>query len=174
MSHFTATQNALTQPLPAQLDGRTVVIFGGTSGIGLAAATQAKAAGAFVTVIGSNAERAEQAALEHGLAGWRVADVTHSEAIYTALADIPHVDHLVLLAGTFVGGKVLDAEIDHLRRAFEERMWASCTPFARSGIVCPRTAPSPLSLAAWPTGPMRTALLCSLLLRPRWKHWHVA
>ncbi|WP_123487495.1 SDR family NAD(P)-dependent oxidoreductase, partial [Pseudomonas brassicacearum] len=114
-----------TQPLPAQPAGRTVVIFAGTSGIVLADATQARSAGAFVTVFGSNAERAEQAALEHGLAGWRVADVTHSEAIYSALADIPHVDHLVLLAGTFVGGKVLDAEIDHLRRAFEERMWAS-------------------------------------------------
>jgi NAD(P)-dependent dehydrogenase (short-subunit alcohol dehydrogenase family) len=125
MSHSTATQNPLTQALPAQLEGRTVVIFGGTSGIGLAAAIQAKAAGALVTVIGSNAERAEQAATEHGLAGWRAADVTQSEAIYAALADIPHVDHLVLLAGTFVAGKVLDAEIDHLRRAFEERMWAS-------------------------------------------------
>ena len=117
--------HSFAQPLPAQLQDRTVVIFGGTSGIGLAAAIQAKAAGASVIVIGSNAERAEQAALEHGLAGWRAADVTQSEAIYAALADIPHVDHLVLFAGTFVAGKVLDAEIDYLRRAFEERMWAS-------------------------------------------------
>ncbi|MHC8294501.1 MULTISPECIES: hypothetical protein [unclassified Pseudomonas] len=35
------------------------------------------------------------------------------------------MDHLVLLAGTFVAGKVLDAEINYLRRAFEERIWAS-------------------------------------------------
>lgn len=56
-----------------------VMIFGGTSGIGLAAAIQAKAAGASVTVIGSNAERAEQAATEHGLAGWRAADVTDGD-----------------------------------------------------------------------------------------------
>lgn len=125
MSHSTVTQAAFTQQLPAQLEGRAVVIVGGTSGIGLAAAIQATAAGASVTVIGSNAERAEQAALEHGLAGWRAADVTHSEAIYAALADVPHVDHLVLFAGTFVAGKVLDAEIDYLRRAFEERIWAS-------------------------------------------------
>ncbi len=125
MSHSTVIQTAFSQPLPAQLEGQTVVIFGGTSGIGLAAAIQAKAAGASVTVIGSNAVRAEQAAVEHGLAGWRAADVTDSEAIYTALADISHVDHLVLLAGTFVAGKIMDAEIDYLRRAFEERMWAS-------------------------------------------------
>jgi NAD(P)-dependent dehydrogenase (short-subunit alcohol dehydrogenase family) len=53
------------------------------------------------------------------------ADVTNGDAVYAALADIPHVDHLVLLAGTFVAGKVLDAEIDYLRRAFEKRIWAS-------------------------------------------------
>jgi NAD(P)-dependent dehydrogenase (short-subunit alcohol dehydrogenase family) len=121
---MTATA-ALNQALPATLQGRTVVIFGGTSGIGLAAAIQAKADGAQVIVIGSDSTRAERAARDNGLDAWRAADVTDSKALYAALADIPKVDHLVLLAGTYVVGKVLDAEIDHLRRAFEERMWAS-------------------------------------------------
>lgn len=116
---------ALNHTLPTRLQGRTVVIFGGTSGIGLAAAIQAKAEGAHVTVIGSDATRAEQAACDHGLDAWRAADVTDSNAIYAALADIPKVDHLVLLAGTYVVGKVLEAGIDLLRQAFEERMWAS-------------------------------------------------
>src|SRR5476651_2295359 len=91
------TTPALNQALPANLHGRTVVIFGGTSGIGLAAAIQAKADGAHVTVIGSDATRAEQAARHNGLDAWRAADVTDSQAIYAALADIPKVDHLVLL-----------------------------------------------------------------------------
>lgn len=111
--------------LPTNLHGRTVVIFGGTSGIGLATAIQAKAAGAQVTVIGSDATRAEQAARDNGLDAWRATDVTDSDAIHAALADIPNVDHLVLLAGTYVVGKVMDAGIDHLHRAFDERMWAS-------------------------------------------------
>lgn len=42
------------------LAGRTVVIFGGTSGIGLSAAIQAKDAGAKVIVIGFERERAER------------------------------------------------------------------------------------------------------------------
>jgi NAD(P)-dependent dehydrogenase (short-subunit alcohol dehydrogenase family) len=111
--------------LPADLANRTVVIFGGTSGIGLSAAIQAKAAGATVIVIGSDRGRAEQAALDNKLDGWRVADVTRSDAIYEALADIPQVDHLVLLAGSFVAGKVLEADVDYLHRAFDERLWAS-------------------------------------------------
>ncbi|WP_175752629.1 SDR family oxidoreductase [Burkholderia ambifaria] len=107
------------------LDNKSVLVIGGTSGIGLSAAKQAKAAGANVTVIGFNAESAERVAAENGFAGWRAADVTKPETVTAALADIAHVDHLVLLAGTFVAGKVLEADVDYLRRAFDERVWAA-------------------------------------------------
>lgn len=121
MSHSMPAQ----LPIPSTLLNQTVVIFGGTSGIGLSAAIQAKAAGAQVIVIGFERDKAQQAAAANGFAGWRVADVTHSETIAAALADIPHVDHLVLLAGSFVIGKVLEAELHHLHRAFDERIWAA-------------------------------------------------
>jgi NAD(P)-dependent dehydrogenase (short-subunit alcohol dehydrogenase family) len=104
---------------------RSVLIVGGTSGIGLATAIRAKAAGAEVIVLGSSAERARQVAEKHGLAGWRAADITSQEAINAALADIPAVDHLVLLAGSFVIAKVLEADIEHLSRYFDERVWGA-------------------------------------------------
>lgn len=113
------------QSQPAQLEGRTLVIFGGTSGIGLATAIQAKSAGAKVIVIGLDRDRAQQVTAENGFDGWRAADVTRSETTYEALKDIRHVDHLALLAGTFIAGKVLEAEISHLRKAFDERIWAA-------------------------------------------------
>jgi len=118
---------SLSVPPPAAstLSDRTVVIFGGTSGIGLSAAIQAKAAGARVVVIGFERDKAEQVAAENGFAAWRSADVTREETIVAALADIPVVDHVVLLAGSFVVGKVLEAELNHLRRAFDERIWAA-------------------------------------------------
>jgi NAD(P)-dependent dehydrogenase (short-subunit alcohol dehydrogenase family) len=106
------------------LRGKSILVFGGTSGIGLAAARQARAAGADVTVVGTNSERARGVAQDHGF-GWRTADVTQAESIERALADVGTVDHLVLLAGTFVAGKILEAEVDHLRRAFDERVWAA-------------------------------------------------
>ncbi|KQS81993.1 short-chain dehydrogenase [Methylobacterium sp. Leaf361] len=111
--------------MSSTLQDRTVVVFGGTSGIGLAAARQARAAGAEVVVVGRHAVGAERAAAENGFAGWRAADVTRPETIATALADIPRVDHLALLAGTFVAGRVLEAEVEHLARAFDERIWAA-------------------------------------------------
>ncbi|MEE3627231.1 SDR family oxidoreductase [Nitrospirillum sp. BR 11752] len=109
----------------SQLTGRQVLIVGGTSGIGLSAAIQATAAGAEVTVLGFDAVRAEQVAREHGFADWRAADVTQPDTIEAALADIAHVDHLVLLAGSFIVGKVLEADPALLRRAFDERIWAA-------------------------------------------------
>ena len=111
--------------MTSTLQNRTVVIFGGTSGIGLAAARQAKDAGAEVIVVGSNPEGAKRVAAENGFASWCAADVTRPETVAAALADIPHVDHLVLLAGTFVAGKILEAEVDYLKRAFDERIWAA-------------------------------------------------
>jgi NAD(P)-dependent dehydrogenase (short-subunit alcohol dehydrogenase family) len=119
----------------AALQNRTVVIIGGTSGIGLSAAIQAKAVGARVVVIGVDRDRADQVATEHGFAGWRAADVTNGQAVEAALANIPHVDHLVLLAGTFVAGKIMDADVDYLRRAFDERIWALGDRLALDGSI---------------------------------------
>lgn len=114
-----------TTPSSPQLDGRTVLITGGTSGIGLAAAIQAKAAGAAVIIVGSNRERTAQVAAEHEFAGWCAADVSQPAEIQAAFADVPHVEHLVLLAGSFIVGKVLEADIAYLRRSFDERIWAA-------------------------------------------------
>ncbi|MTV37313.1 SDR family oxidoreductase [Duganella radicis] len=115
----------ISSVIPSSLSGKTVLIIGGTSGIGLSAAIQAKAAGAAVIVAGMNAERAAAAQAEHGFAGHRVLDVTSEADIERGLADLPRVDHLVLLAGSFVVGKVLDAELPVLHRAFDERLWAA-------------------------------------------------
>lgn len=106
------------------LTDRVVVVFGGTSGIGLSSAIQAKAAGARVIVIGNDRARAQEAAGKHGFE-WRTADVTQPDAIALALQELPRVDHLVLLAGSFVAARVLEGDVDYMRRAFDERMWAA-------------------------------------------------
>ena len=77
------------------------------------------------------------------------------QAIEAALADIPHVDHLVLLAGTFVAGKVMDADVAYLRRAFEERIWAAVTMGAPAGII---SLDSYARLRAGDTGRCRASL----------------
>lgn len=114
-----------TVPLADTLDGRTVLIVGGTSGIGLAAAVQAKAFGAQVIIMGADAERAGRVAEEHGFAAWRAADVTQPDAIEAALADIPVVDHVAMMAGTYISAKVIGGDVAQMRRIFDERIWGT-------------------------------------------------
>lgn len=113
--------------------------------MGLAAALQAKAVGAKV--------------------------ITRSETITTALTDIAQVDHLVLLAGSFVGGKVREAEVDYLHKAFDERLWGRCMRSGRWAISCRRTGRSPSSPARWRTARPPRAPQCWPQRLPRWKRW---
>jgi NAD(P)-dependent dehydrogenase (short-subunit alcohol dehydrogenase family) len=106
------------------LNGKKVMIVGGSSGIGLATAKQAKLEGAIVIIVGYNPGQTKRIAEENKFE-WRVADVTKQETIYEALSDVQQVDHLVLLAGTFVAGAVLDTDINYLHKAFDERIWGS-------------------------------------------------
>ncbi|WP_244851064.1 SDR family oxidoreductase [Caballeronia sp. SL2Y3] len=120
-----AQDEKATEVRNGALAGKTALIFGGTSGIGLDAALQAQRVGAEVIVVGRSADTAQRVAAQHGFAGWRAADVTDADALQQAVRDIPKVDHLVLLAGTFVAGTVREADVAHLRNAFEERIWAA-------------------------------------------------
>lgn len=103
---------------------KSVLIFGGTSGIGLATAVAAKASGAAVTVAGRDHDRATHVAHTHGFAGSLAAEISDPETIRQGLSAIKRVDHLVLLAGTLTIGKVMEADISLLQRAYDERVWS--------------------------------------------------
>ena len=106
------------------LTGQSVLVFGGTSGIGLATGLAAKAAGATVTVAGRDHDRAAQVAHTHEFAGSFAAEISDPESIRQGLSSIERVDHLVMLAGALTIGKVMEADIGILRRAYDERIWS--------------------------------------------------
>lgn len=108
-----------------ELSGKDVLIIGGTSGIGLETAIKANAAGASVTILGSNKERSAKIAAVYNFSGYSSADVADAEDIFSALTKISHVDHLVILAGSFISGQILDGDLNVLRQIFEERFWGS-------------------------------------------------
>jgi retinol dehydrogenase-14 len=76
------------------MGGKTVLITGGTSGIGKAAAVALAAMGAYVVVVGRNPERGE-AALEE------IKARSHSESVELMLADLSVQAELGRLAGEF-------------------------------------------------------------------------
>lgn len=109
---------------PNLLIGQSVLVFGGTSGIGLATGVAAKAAGAAVTIAGRDRDRVAQIAHAHGFAGWFAAEISDPEAIRQGLSVIERVDHLIVLAGGLNIGKVMEADIGMLRRVYDERIWS--------------------------------------------------
>lgn len=84
----------------------------------------AKASGAAVTIAGRDHDRAAHVAHTHGLAGSLAAEISDPEAIRQGLSAIKRVDHLVLLAGALTIGKVMEADISLLQRAYDERVWS--------------------------------------------------
>jgi NAD(P)-dependent dehydrogenase (short-subunit alcohol dehydrogenase family) len=83
-----------------KLDEQTVVVIGGSSGIGLETARQARAEGADVIITGRDQEKLAAAAAEVGAVRAVAFDVTDDAALEGFLTGLPEqVDHILLAAG---------------------------------------------------------------------------
>jgi NAD(P)-dependent dehydrogenase (short-subunit alcohol dehydrogenase family) len=110
--------------MATSLQGASVVLIGGSSGIGLATAKQACAAGAVVTIAGRDKDRLASA--REQIAGdtqTAVVDIADEGAVRDLFASIDHVDHVATLAGTHVAGNIADVETDALRGPVDNRFW---------------------------------------------------
>lgn len=107
------------------LAGRTVVVVGGTSGIGLATARQAAAAGARVVVAGRDPARL--AAASEAVPGVVAvaADVLDEASLAALFETAGTVDHLVQAAGDVSGGRLAVTGDEELRPAIDVRVWGA-------------------------------------------------
>ncbi|MEU6427747.1 SDR family oxidoreductase [Microbispora sp. NPDC046973] len=103
-----------------------VVIVGGTSGIGLAAAVRLAASGREVVVTGRTPERLERAVKEIGERGsGAVADARDPEAMRNLFAEVGQVDHVVInVSGRKGGGPFRSLSPDDLRSALDDKLVA--------------------------------------------------
>jgi NAD(P)-dependent dehydrogenase (short-subunit alcohol dehydrogenase family) len=82
------------------LEGRHVVVIGGSSGIGFAVAQAAREAGARVHIGSANADKVEVAVMRLGRgASGAAVDTTDEESLAAFFAPLDTVDHLVHSAG---------------------------------------------------------------------------
>jgi NAD(P)-dependent dehydrogenase (short-subunit alcohol dehydrogenase family) len=107
------------------LKGKSVVVLGGASGIGLATARAAAARGAIVTVTSRSADRAARVAREVGNeARGEVADLAKEDETRALLERIGGFDHLVYTAGDeLVLSPVGQLDLVAARHAFEVRVF---------------------------------------------------
>lgn len=106
-----------------KLEGGHVMVIGGSSGIGLAAARLAKDAGAEVTIAGRSQEKLVQAQQELGKVYTAVVDITDEDSVGKVFAGLRRVDHVVISAGTLRNGAIVNNDLTTLRRIVDERLW---------------------------------------------------
>jgi len=116
-----------TTPVPAQrepeLAGQTVVVIGGSSGIGLETARRARAEGADVILTGRNPDRLEQAAAELGVQRTAAFDANDAASLARFFQDLPApIDHVMVTAGGPHYGPLLEMDSDQVRQALSERV----------------------------------------------------
>ncbi|SCX71020.1 SDR family oxidoreductase [Variovorax sp. EL159] len=109
------------------LQNQRVVLLGGTSGIGLATAKAALAAGASVVVVSSRSQRvAEALAVLGERAEGHAVDLADEAAVRGLFERLGSFDHLVYSAGESLQiGLLAETGIDAIRKAFDVRVFGA-------------------------------------------------
>lgn len=107
--------------------GQTVLIVGGSSGIGLATARRAKEEGARLIITGRDAGRLEGAGDEIGVDATAVFDAQDPEQLEAFLAGLPTpVDHVMLSAGAPLCTPVVEIDQAQARGALQQLLLPLC------------------------------------------------
>jgi NAD(P)-dependent dehydrogenase (short-subunit alcohol dehydrogenase family) len=120
---MTTATTALRPQRQPELAGQTVVVIGGSSGIGFETARRARAEGADVILAGRNPERLKQAALELGARSTAAFDANDPAALKRFFQTAPTpIDHVMVTAGGPHYKPLLEMDLEEARRAISEHM----------------------------------------------------
>jgi NAD(P)-dependent dehydrogenase (short-subunit alcohol dehydrogenase family) len=107
-----------------ELLGQTVVVIGGSAGIGLETARRARAERADVVLVARNPERLEQAARDVDARSTAAFDATDPAALKRFFEDLPDpIDHVMVTGpGPRYGPPLLEMDSDEVRRALSDHV----------------------------------------------------
>ncbi len=117
----TASIPSTIQPEP-ELYGQTVVVIGGSAGIGLETARQARAKGARIILTARTPDRLNRAASELDALSTAVFDAEDPNALDKFFQNLPQIDHVMLTAGRPIYGRMLDMDIEQARRSLDSHL----------------------------------------------------
>jgi len=117
------------------LDGKSVVVVGGSSGIGYATAELCKAEGAAVTIASRPGEKLQAAAKRLGVRAI-AADVTSDPAVENLFRECGSVDHVVVTAAQLRSAHIKELSIEDAKATMESKFWGAYR-VARSASIAP-------------------------------------
>jgi len=118
----TATTLSPTRHEP-ELLGQTVVVIGGSAGIGFETARRARSDGANVILAGRDADRLRRAASELDALSTTAFDATDSASLEQFFRDLPApIDHVMVTAGAPYYARLVDMDFALARRALAEHL----------------------------------------------------
>ena len=111
-------------PREPELPGQTVVVIGGSAGIGFETARRARAEGADVVITGRNAERLERAALELGASSSAAFDAADPARLEHFIGGLPHpIDHVLVTGSGPYYAPLADMDFAQARRSLDDHLW---------------------------------------------------
>ena len=118
MTTQTATTPVAREP---ELLGQTVVVIGGSAGIGLETARRARSEGADVILTGRDTDRLRTAAIELGAVSTSAFDANDLAALERFFEQLPaSIDHVMVTAGSPYYAPLAETDFDEARRALHE------------------------------------------------------
>jgi NAD(P)-dependent dehydrogenase (short-subunit alcohol dehydrogenase family) len=120
MSTATTTLSIQREP---ELLGQTVVVIGGSAGIGLETARRARAEGAKLILTGRNPEPLQRAARELEALSTAAFDATDPACLERFFRDLPAtIDHVMVTASRPYYGRLVDTDFEQARRALDTHL----------------------------------------------------
>ena len=107
--------------MTSSLSGKTIIVIGGSSGIGAAIAQAALARGAHVIVAGRRLAPGSDSGLRN-----EPVDVTDSASLKQLFETVGRFDHLVYTSGPSVRAKpLIETDLDEARDNFDVKLWGA-------------------------------------------------
>ena len=139
-----------------ELLGQTVVVIGGSAGIGLETARRARVEGAKLILTGRNPERLQRAASELDALTTAAFDAADPAALDRFFHGLPErIDHVMVTAGGPYYARLADLDRERAHRNFDEHLWL---PIAVAQHAVGRVRPGGTLLFMGGTGGRRPAI----------------